>query len=77
MISRARSLALLLALFITTADAQHIRVSDRTWHGWRGGFEAGLTESFHTGKVPLTAAGDNSIWTTGNEANLHVFGFVE
>jgi hypothetical protein len=77
MTSRACTLALLLAFLATAAQAQHIRVSDRTWHGWRGGFETGLTESFHTGKVPLTASGDNSIWTTGNEANFHLFGFVE
>ena len=75
--SRATCSAFLLLLLAVSAQAQHIRVSDRTWHAWRGGFETGLTESFHTGKVPLTPSGDNTVWGTGNEANFHFFGFVE
>ena len=66
-----------LALLLTATAAQAQRISDRTWHGWRGGFEAGLTETFYGGDVPISPSVDNPKFVTGSDANFHLFGFLE
>jgi hypothetical protein len=54
-------------------SAQGKRVSDRAWYAVRGGFFAGVNESFHQGDVPLLPSPDNTAFADGMGTNF-VFG---